>query len=53
MGKLLEKISVLFGIVTDKPLILGYIGWVAGFFRNQNLERQILFVATVLLCIFL
>jgi len=53
MSKILERISVLFGIVTGIPLILGWIGWVAGFFRNQNLEWQILFIAIILLCIFL
>lgn len=53
MSKLLEKISVLVGIVTGIPLILGWIGWGTGFFRNQNLEWQILFIAIILLCILL
>ena len=53
MSKLLEKISILVGIITGIPLILGWIGWVTGFFRNQNLEWQILFIAVILLCILL
>jgi hypothetical protein len=53
MNKLLEKISALVGIVTGIPLLLGWTGWVTGFFRNQNLEWQILFIAIILLCILL
>lgn len=47
----LEKINTLFGLIAGIPIVLGGIGWLTGFFKEQNLDIQILFIAIALIMV--
>ena len=49
----LEKIGTLLGLIAGVPIVIGAIAWLTGFFKEQNLDIQILVIAIILITVFM
>ena len=49
----LEKVGLFVGIITGVPVILGYIAWATGLFRNLPSDIHLLFITVLLVVVLL
>lgn len=45
----LERISLIVGLITGIPVVLGIVAWATGFFKNLSNDIQLLIIAVFLL----